>query len=206
MKSKINFKLFFFLAAIISLILTILSLLTTYSRYVTSITAKSYVELGKWLILINNQDITDNSDISSVLTPVFDKSDYIAEGNLVPTSSGSVTIDVNYEGVTVPFSYEISFSSESTPIMKDLKLVSYNIDDGKTILVEDIEIIDSEHPSPIITGTISPDIATRISTFKLNFAWVDGDGEVFNDVQDTVYTHNVDEIGLRFNMKFTQVI
>lgn len=198
MKSKINIKLLFFLATIISLILTIISIRTTYARYVTSLTTKSYVELGKWLILVNNQDITNNSDVSSVVTPVFTTSDYIATGNLAPTSSGAVEITFNYEDVTVPFTYNLSFSHEADSALADLKLLSYSVNDGELVNVDD--------PTTIITDTIYPTDTTRTRTFKLNFTWFDGEGESSNDIQDTVYANTVDKIGLRFNMEFIQIV
>ena len=71
MKSKIYMKLLFFLITIIFLILTIISIQTTYARYVTALTARSKVELGRWLILVNNQNVIDDSDISDIVIPEF---------------------------------------------------------------------------------------------------------------------------------------
>ena len=55
MKYKINLKLLFFIASIVSLIITIVFIQITYARYVTSLTAKSNVELGTWSIKENRK-------------------------------------------------------------------------------------------------------------------------------------------------------
>ena len=196
MKSKINIKLLFFLTALICLILTILTIRTTYARYITSLTAKSYIEMGRWLIRVNDQNIMQNSDISGVITPTFADSEYIAEGKIAPTSNGYVEINLDYKEVTVPFKYEIYFSYDST-VLEDFRYVSYSIDDG--------EIITVDSDSPTITDTISPTATNRTRNLKLNFSWYDGTGENLDDTEDTAFSANVDEIGLHFTLKFTQL-
>lgn len=199
MKSKINIKTLFFLLSILFLILTIFLIQFTYARYITALTAKSYVEMGSWLIRVNNQNIIENSDVSDVITPVFDSNpQYIAEGKISPTSTGYVEITIDYQEVTVPFKYEISLEPDTNTILEDFKLISYSIDGGSTVSVDD--------SSSIITATIAPNETTRTRTIKLNFAWLDGaEDEALDDIEDTAYSRNVDALGLRFNMAFTQL-
>lgn len=199
MKFKINMKVFFFFLAILFLILTIFLMRFTYARYITALTAKSSVEMGSWLIRVNNQNIIENSDVSDIITPVFDSNpQYIAEGKISPTSTGYVEITIDYQEVTVPFKYEIFLEHDTNTILEDFKLISYSVDGGSTVSVDD--------SSSIITATILPNETTRTRTLKLNFAWLDGgENEVFDDIQDTAYSHNVDALGLRFNMAFTQL-
>lgn len=198
MKSKFNIKLLFFLLTLLFLIITIISIRTTYARYVTSLTATSYVELGRWLILVNNQNIIENSDISDIITPVFSAdSEYITEGKIVPTSTGHVEITIDYEEVTVPFKYEISYEYDAATILEDFNFTSYSINGGEEVSVEST--------GGILTDTIYPDESVRTQTLKLNLAWKDGEGEKLNDAEDTAYSHNIDELGLRFNMEFTQL-
>ncbi len=195
MKSRINIKLFFFILTILFVILTIFLVRSTYARYITSLTAKSYVKLGSWLIFVNNQNIIQNSDVSDKVIPIFNSNtEYIAEGKIVPNSSGYVEITIDHTNVTVPFRYEISFEPDNPTALKDFKMTGYSING-----------IEAESIDAVIANDIFPDTETKTQTLKLNFGWLDGEGEILNDVQDTAFSHNVDELGLRFNMVFTQL-
>ena len=198
MNLKINKKLLFLILTIIFLILLIITISSTYARYVTSLTAKSTVELGSWLISVNNQNIMDNPDVSSTITPIFNEdSEYIAQGVIAPTSTGYVVITVDYSKVTVPFQYDITFEHEADSPLEDFNLTSYSIDNGELVTVTD--------PTAPITNAIAPTDTPRTKTFKLNFEWFDGEGENSNDIEDTAFYINNSQIGLRFNMKFTQL-
>jgi hypothetical protein len=198
MKSKFNIKLLFLILTLIFLIATIILIRTTYARYVTSLTTTSYVELGKWLIFVNDQNIIENSDISDIITPVFTtNSEYIAEGKIVPTSTGYVEITIDYEEVNVPFKYEISYEYDADTILEDFNFTSYSINGGEEVSIEST--------GGFLTDTIYPDETLRTKTLKLNLAWKDGEGEQLDDTADTTYSHNIDELGIRFNMEFTQL-
>ena len=200
MKYKVNKKILFFVLALLFLVLTIFLIRTTYARYVTSLTAKSSVEMGRWLILVNNQNIIQNSDVSDWIFPEFSSdSEYIAEGKISPTSTGHVEITIDYQDVTVPFKYEISFTTDDSTFLNDLKLTGYSVDGGAIVSIDE--------SNPIITDTILPTETTRTRTLDLNFAWIDGNesGETLNDIQDTAFSRNNDELGLRFTMEFTQL-
>lgn len=198
MKNKTTIKLLCFIFAILFLVLAIISIRITYARYITSLTATSTVEMGSWLIYVNNQNIVQNSDLSSVITPVFNTdSEYIAEGKISPTSTGYVEIEIDYSEVTVPFTYDISFAADESTPLPDFKLTSYSVDGGGLINVD--------ASATTITTTVSPDETDRTKIYKLNFGWVDGAGENFNDIQDTAFSRNFDNIGLRFDIEFTQL-
>ena len=197
MKSKINIKLLFFIVSLFFLILTLILIQFTYARYVTSLTDTSSIELGKWLIYVNNQDITTDSNLSTVIVPEFIDSEYIAEGKIVPTSEGFVEIEINYQAVTVPFKYDISFEHSDSSFLEDFKFTGYSIDDSEVIPLAD--------SSSTITDTISPTDTPRTRTLKLNFTWFDGTGEALDDNEDTTYSNTIDQLLLNFNMEFTQL-
>lgn len=195
MKSKINIKLLFLILALLFLVLAIISISTTYARYVTSLTAGGSVELGRWLITVNNQNIIENADLSNKITPIFNEdSEYITEGKVAPASTGYTEIVIDYSKVTVPFKYDISFSSDT---ITDFSVTSYSVDGGAEVSIAD--------PTLPLTDTILPTDATRTRTLKLNFAWYEGIGEQLDDTEDTTYALEYDEIGMLFNLQFTQL-
>jgi len=204
MKSKINIKLLFFLFALLFLVLAIITIRSTYARYITSVASGGSAEMGSWFITVNNQDILTNSDLSNIIIPVLNKaneedeySEYIAQDKIAPTTVGYVEITLDYSKVTVPFRYDILFSPVSNTLLEDFTLTSYSIDGA-----EEIEIEDSSNP---ISAIIYPNDTTRQRTLKLNFEWFDGEGESYDDIADTAYSRENDEIGLRFNLEFTQL-
>ena len=198
MSLKINKKLLLFFLAIIFLILAIITIRTTYARYVTALTAKSTVELGSWLILVNNQNILNNSNVSDWVFPSFNENtEYIANGVIAPTSTGNVTITLDYSKVTVPFKYDISFATATDTLLEDFVLKSYSVDGG--------EAIEITEENPLVSDTIAPTDTTRTRTLKLNFEWVDDNNNVLNDIANTAFTRNNEELGLRFTMEFTQL-
>lgn len=171
---------------------------STYARYLTALTATSTVELGSWLIKVNNQNIIENADLSEKIIPVFESNpEYIAEDKIVPTSTGYVEINIDYEKVNVPFKYEVSFSQGNSTILEDFKFTSYSINGGSLTSVDD--------SNTMITETISPTETNRTRSLLLNFAWIDNTDETLNDIQDTTYSRNFENLEFRFNVNFTQL-
>ena len=119
------------------------------------------------------------------------------EGKIAPTSTGYVEIALDYTKVTVPFRYDISFSTPESALLTDFKLVSYSVDGGTETLVDD--------PTAPVSDIISPDNATKNRTLKLNFIWFDGTDESSSDILDTNYTRDNENLGMRFNLQFTQL-
>lgn len=200
MNFKINKKILFFFFGMFFLAITIFLIQATYARYVTALTAKSTVEMGSWLIRVNNQNILQNSDLSEIITPVFNSdSEYIAEGKISPSSTGNVEISIDFEEVTVPFKYEISFETDESTLLEDFKLTGYSVDGGTIVPVND--------SNTVITGMVSPDETNRTRNFNLNLGWIDGEdsNEALNDIQDTAFSRNNTELGLRFTIVFTQL-
>lgn len=198
MKFKFNIKLFFLFLTILFFILTAFLINNTFARYITSLTATSTVEMGRWLILVNNQNIIENSNLSERIIPVFNSNPtYIAEDKIVPTSTGYVTVNINYEEVSVPFEYKISFLQGNSTPLTDFKFTDYSIDGGPAIPVDNL--------NSIITGNITPDGITTEHNFLLNFAWLDDSSASLDDSKDTAYSRNFDELNLLFNLEFTQL-
>lgn len=120
----------------------------------------------------------------------------MAEGKILPGSSGHVEITIDYSNVTMPFKYEISF--DNTSILEDFKFTGYSIDD-----------VVIENPSTFIANVVTPDLVTTTQTLKLNFGWYDGEDEdtpeASDDVEDTNFANTYDNLSVNFNITFTQL-
>ena len=78
----------FLLLACIWFIITFTVIQTTYAKYVTNLDANANIAISYWNILVNNQDISENPDISAVMTAVLPGSEYAKPDVLVPGSLG----------------------------------------------------------------------------------------------------------------------
>ena len=193
MKFKFNIKLLILLWAFIFLIISILSIRSTYARYVTALNSNSYIDISRWLLKVNTQDIIQNSNFSGNFELKFNEdSEYIAENKITPASTGYAEVLIDYSYITLPFTYSITFSSDS---LEDLKFTGYSIDDGEII----------EHNTATITKNVNPDGVTTTQSFKLHFTWFDGTGETSNDIQDTTYSRSPENMKLDMSVTFTQL-
>lgn len=197
MKFK-NIKILILLLAIFFLLLTAILMRFTYARYITSLTAKSSVEMGSWSILINDQNILENSDVSNAITPIFNSnSEYIAEGKVSPTSTGYIEITINYQEVSVPFKYEVTLENTSNTELEDFKLINYSIDDGNAVSAPDSNLV--------ISGTVYPTETAKTKKLKFNFAWIDDENNALDDIQDTAISRDLNSLKIPFHMSFTQL-
>lgn len=82
-----NFQKFTIIIALISLMLTITFIIQTYAKYVTAIDGSTSMSIARWNILVNNELIENDTDLSNVIVPVFEGSNNIKEGVIAPTAS-----------------------------------------------------------------------------------------------------------------------
>ena len=192
---KFNKKVFIYYCAIICLFLAILLIRSTFARYVTSLDTASHIEMGRWLLRINEHDILGNSNFSGVLSPIFkSEHDLIEKNKLAPTAKGYVDIEIDYLDVTVPFKYELTYVQGKDTYLDDFKLMTFSIDDDEF-----------EYNDEPITNVIVPDNTTTKQLIRLNYEWLDGDSTTLDDIEDTDFIRTFENIFLNYTIKFTQL-
>ena len=128
---KIKKILFFISILIISLTLVLIA--QTYAKYLTSTSGTASIPVAKWNIVLNNQSIKNNSDISSSIVPVFSGTENIASGIIAPTSTGYFDLAMDFSNVDVSCSYSINSTVDDSSLIKDLVITGYSIDDGPVV-------------------------------------------------------------------------
>ena len=128
---KIKKILFFISILIISLTLVLIA--QTYAKYLTSTSGTASIPVAKWNIVLNNQSIKNNSDISSSIVPVFSGTENIASGIIAPTSTGYFDLALDFSNVDVSCSYSINSTVDDSSLIKDLVITGYSIDDGPVV-------------------------------------------------------------------------
>lgn len=170
---KLNRKITFLLA-LLALFYCVSLIQSTYAKYLSTADADTNITIARWNILVNNQDISQNSNFSEVLEPTFTGNENIKDGVIAPTATGYFDITLDGSTTDVSFSYDISLSEADDNTVTDLKITKYEID-GHSFT----------YNGPI-SGNILLNDQNRALTVRVYVEWVDQtDDETMTNVDDT---------------------
>ena len=210
------------LMVFIPLCLLLCFMSNTYSRYVANTTGNLNMAFAQWQILVDNNDIVNNTSSSINLTPIIDENQYVETNKIAPSSTGYFDISIDPSNVDVSFNYSIALSvvNENLP---DLMITKYAIlnsdyDEKDTITYTDIEdnIIKGSLDLDTIATSGDDNVATggdeiKVANFKpftirICFEWYEGTNEKMNDAADTLIGINTENNNLQINaeIKFEQ--
>lgn len=206
---NINSKLKLLLIVIpICLSLSLMS--NTYSRYVADTTGNIEMLFAKWQILVNENDITNNTISEVIINPVIEENENIENNKIAPSSKGYFDIDINPSNIEVSFNYKINLNiiNENIP---DLIISKYAILDSNYTEGDNLNLINIENNT--ITGSLSydntiTDFEFKPFTIRIYFEWYEGENESMNDSEDTTIANNVEnnKLEIKANISFEQKI
>lgn len=200
------------LLVIISLSLTLSLMSNTYSRYVADTTSDIELQFANWQILVNENDITNNSASSINIVPILEENNNIATNSIAPTSKGYFDIEIDPSNVEVSFDYQINFELLNDN-MPDLLISKYAILDSNYVegdSLTTIPITDNQ-----INNLLTYDNSTenfRFEPFKVRiyFEWYEGQDENMNDEADTQIGNeaatNDTKLQIKTTIAFSQII
>ena len=171
------------LLVISSLALTLSLMSNTYSRYVADVDSNIDLLFAKWQILVNENDITNNTTTSINITPVMEENVNVAENTVAPSSKGYFDIDIDPSNAGVSFDYSINLNIEDEN-MTDLMISKY------AVLDKDYNEGDQITTTTILNNTIDGTVdynatAHEPFTVRVFFEWYEGVDEKMNDEADT---------------------
>ena len=171
------------LLVISSLALTLSLMSNTYSRYVADVDSNIDLLFAKWQILVNENDITNNTTTSINITPVMEENVNVAENTVAPSSKGYFDIDIDPSNAGVSFDYSINLNVEDEN-MPDLMISKY------AVLDKDYNEGDQITTTTILNNTIDGTVdynatAHEPFTIRVFFEWYEGVGEKMDDEADT---------------------
>lgn len=185
------------LMACFSLLFTIVTINKTYAKYKTDISGESNINVARWRILVNNQDIRNNSDTKAIITPTLIENENIKEGVIAPTSVGYFDIIIDCSAADVSFSYEIGTAVNATSSVNDIVVTGYSIDDG--------EVIEIDNDSVISNNVYNKDNVNTIS-LRVYIKWDDSDTASMNNEADTAATKAENSLAkLDVSLSFKQI-
>ena len=171
------------LLVISSLALTLSLMSNTYSRYVADVDSNIDLLFAKWQILVNENDITNNTTTSINITPIMEENVNVAENTVAPSSKGYFDIDIDPSNAGVSFDYSINLNIEDEN-MPDLMISKY------AVLDKDYNEGDQITTTTILNNTINGTVdynatAHEPFTVRVFFEWYEGVDEKMDDEADT---------------------
>ena len=193
-----KYKKYLLFLLIILICITTFFIIQTYSKYLSSAEGETSISIAKWNIKVNNLSVTNNTNLSSAIVPVFPGNENIASNIIAPTAEGYFDLALDFEDTDVSFNYTISTTvSEDSPV-KDFAIIGYSMDNG-----ERIDFTDDNN-------TISEDILLNSNitnrSIRVYVKWIDDESQTMDNKADTLATTS--EYPAKFNVTvlFTQII
>lgn len=177
---KINRRVKIFIA-LLSLLYLITLVQDTYAKYTSSANANTNITISRWNILVNDQDIKNNSNFTNTIKPTFEENENIASGVIAPTSKGYFDIIIDGTKTDVSFQYNINLALSSLNTVSDLKLTNYKVNDDDTL--HQIE-------NNVISNQVLYNSDNKIIKYRIFVEWIDGETETMNNEADTEATIN----------------
>lgn len=177
---KINRRVKIFIA-LLSLLYLITLVQDTYAKYTSSANANTNITISRWNILVNDQDIKNNSNFTNTIKPTFEENENIASGVIAPTSKGYFDIIIDGTKTDVSFQYNINLALSNLNTVSDLKLTNYKVNDDDTL--HQIE-------NNVISNQVLYNSDNKIIKYRIFVEWIDGDAETMNNEADTEATIN----------------
>ena len=164
MKQMNKMKKIYFCLALVLLIITVFIILKTYGLFETKTELNVQSEVGKWVILVNNTDITQQENTKfSVDKIIWDQNDEVKEGKIAPGASGYFDIVIDPTDTDVSVRYDIGFDFSEFENTNITITSIQEINDKKIVKTGD-----NKYTGIITLDEIS---AGTTNTIRVNIAW-----------------------------------
>ena len=171
----------------------------TYARYLAEGKTNVNANVATWKILIDDNDITTEESKTIELNPNIIEDENTNANKLAPDSKGYIDVQIDPSHVSLSYEYTIDILqiNENIPDLTVNKYEILNSDSGL------INITDQKITNRVIKNDNLPH---EPFTIRLHFEWYDGEENQTEDKQDTETSYQYDELIIKLNMSFNQII
>ena len=193
-----NRKKLLLLIVVIIICILVYTIIQIYAKYVSSATGSASMNVASWDIKVNNRSIKNNTDISSVIVPVFPGNSNMASGIIAPTAEGYFDLNFDFSTTDVSFRYDISLAVNQNSSVQDLVATGYSVDSGSVV---------SFASSPYtISDTILHNSGISSRTVRVYIKWDDDPAtSTMSNAADTLSTKSNNPALYNVNISFTQI-
>lgn len=181
--------------ALISLIITISVILDSYAIFETDVNSNSEMQLAKWQILVNGDDITGTYNEFSVAQVNWGTNSNVLPGKASPGLSAYFDVFIDPEGTEVSMDYEIHLDFLS---LNNSEIVLNSVLDRNNNALEMVD--EYTYKGMLSLADIESDVVERI---RVSFTW--NDNEENNDT-DSYYVNQDTFLNIPVSIKFVQHI
>lgn len=189
-------KTIYSLLVIFSLTLCVFFITESYAKYLTSTEGNAKMNVARWKIIVNNEDIKNNSSLTTQITPTFLGNDNIAENVIAPTSEGYFDLIIDATEADVSFKYNIDIDVDENSSVQDLKISKFVIGEEEIIPTDNIYSIERQ--------VLHKD-NTQIINVRVYIYWDDSESASMDNTMDTQATIDNNAL-LNVNLNFTQLV
>ena len=186
------------------LILSMCLIQNTLAKYASQTSGQTQMNIARWDIVVNNQHIKNNAELSESITPNYLANENVAEGVIAPGSIGYFDLKIDKGQTDVSFEYEITARPSNASSVSDLVLYQYSTDGGSTLHTVQPEDDDK------ITGRMLMSNPTETNrTIRIYVKWVDGiSTENLTNEDDSYVGHNASTstAEVQVALKFKQIV
>lgn len=120
-KSGFDFLVFLFVIAIA------LGSYSSYSKYTSSISGKSSVDVAAWNVVVNTEDITNATELEQEIsfTPI--SSQYVAAGKMAPSVGGYFDVIIDTRNAEVASTYTIKIDVTDLESLGGFNVAGYEV-------------------------------------------------------------------------------
>lgn len=185
------------LLAFLSLTFSIFFLQKTYAKYKTDVESTANLQVARWRIVVNNQDIRNNKETTVQITPTFTNNDNVKDNVIAPTSEGYFDIIIDCSAADVSFNYSINITTNPTSSVTDLIATGYSINNN--------DIIPIQNNTPITNNVLRTDNINIIS-IRVYIKWDDSQDATMDNIADTNATQTNNGLAkLDISLSFKQI-
>ena len=105
-------KILFFFLGFILILISIYQISQTYSVFYSRLQGSSEIQIGKWDILVNNEQVTTGYTTNFIMNDLnFSSSANVLEGKIAPGMYGTGEVSIKPKDVDVSFRYDVFIDS-----------------------------------------------------------------------------------------------
>lgn len=165
----------------------------TYSRYSSSASGTSTAKVAPWKISVNGDNVVETSTFTaSDIT--WSASDYISDGYIAPSRSGSFDIEIDPSGSKVAVQYEISLDTTSMDQYSQISISSVKIGN------ETLTATNGKYVGIIDLSEVE---ANTTKTITVNVVWTNADA---NNASDTTIGSTVTNLAIPVTVTASQYL
>lgn len=193
-----NKKKLLLLLIVIIICILVYTIIQVYAKYISSASGNASMNVASWDIKVNNRSIKNNTDISSVIAPVFPGNSNIASGIIAPTAEGYFDLNLDFSTTDVSFRYDISLDVDENSSVQDLVATGYSVDSGS--------VVNFTNSPYTISDTVLYNSGTSSRTIRVYIKWDDDAAtQTMSNSDDTLATKSDNPALYNVNISFTQI-